>query len=348
MEKYGFVYIWRDRKHKRYYIGCHWGTENDGYICSSQWMLAAYKKRPQDFKRRILLRVESNKADLFEAEHKILSMIKPHEIKVRYYNLNIKSIWHWSADPDNALSIREKLSIGSKKARENPEIKKKYDDAYARRRGKPQDPELVTRRRESMIKTLSEKFPKENRKKRLKKNSSDLIELHRRNTTEMWQNRSKEQINTINNKIREIKIQNNSLLVGQQACVNANTGSIRLYKENRYKKALPHSDKYHQLISEGWGPKLPRAEFDPIEHITDCIINNKKLNGRLLMKYEKVDIPGLYLSIKNMEQPTCDWCSKPTRFKSIKEGFLTYCNVKCSRNGILKSLGYHDQIVTLL
>ena len=35
MEKYGFVYIWFDRKHKRYYIGCHWGHEDDGYVCSS-------------------------------------------------------------------------------------------------------------------------------------------------------------------------------------------------------------------------------------------------------------------------------------------------------------------------
>lgn len=28
-EKYGFVYIWFDKKHKRFYIGCRWGTEND-------------------------------------------------------------------------------------------------------------------------------------------------------------------------------------------------------------------------------------------------------------------------------------------------------------------------------
>jgi len=32
MEKYGFVYLWYDKKHKRYYIGCRWGKENDGYI----------------------------------------------------------------------------------------------------------------------------------------------------------------------------------------------------------------------------------------------------------------------------------------------------------------------------
>lgn len=42
-EKYGFVYIWRDKKHNRYYIGCHWGTTDDGYICSSPWMKQAYK-----------------------------------------------------------------------------------------------------------------------------------------------------------------------------------------------------------------------------------------------------------------------------------------------------------------
>ena len=68
MEKYGFIYIWRDRKHKRYYIGSHWGTEDDGYICSSPWMSQAYKHRPNDFKRRILQRVCSNRKDLLELE----------------------------------------------------------------------------------------------------------------------------------------------------------------------------------------------------------------------------------------------------------------------------------------
>lgn len=32
MNKYGFIYLWYDRKHKRYYIGAHWGLKNDGYI----------------------------------------------------------------------------------------------------------------------------------------------------------------------------------------------------------------------------------------------------------------------------------------------------------------------------
>ena len=54
MEKYGFVYIWFDKKHRRYYVGCHWGNEYDGYVCSSSWMNQAYRIRPQDFKRRII------------------------------------------------------------------------------------------------------------------------------------------------------------------------------------------------------------------------------------------------------------------------------------------------------
>lgn len=86
MEKYGFVYIWRDRKHKRYYIGAHWGTEDDGYICSSKWMLKAYKIRSQDFKRRILQRIYKSKKETFNAEEKWLQLIKDEELKNKYYN----------------------------------------------------------------------------------------------------------------------------------------------------------------------------------------------------------------------------------------------------------------------
>ena len=87
-EKYGFVYIWLDRKHKRFYIGAHWGTKDDGYICSSSWMKQAYKNRPEDFRRRILKVITTNKKDLFEEEQKFLDKIKDNELKNRYYNLS--------------------------------------------------------------------------------------------------------------------------------------------------------------------------------------------------------------------------------------------------------------------
>jgi len=90
MQKYGFVYIWRDRKCNRYYIGAHWGTENDGYICSSTWMRNSYKRRPQDFKRRILYKSD-DKINTFEKEMLILNHIKEEELGKKYYNICVFS-----------------------------------------------------------------------------------------------------------------------------------------------------------------------------------------------------------------------------------------------------------------
>lgn len=108
-DKYGFIYIWYDRKHKRYYVGCHWGYEDDGYICSSTWMNQAYKRRPQDFKRRIIKRIYTSKKDLFKEEQKYLGMIKKDELGKKYYNL--QNTWeHWILDENKEKSVREKIS----------------------------------------------------------------------------------------------------------------------------------------------------------------------------------------------------------------------------------------------
>jgi hypothetical protein len=49
-------------------------------------MRNAYNRRPQDFKRRILDRV-NDKKELIALEHSWLSLIKEEEFKKRYYNL---------------------------------------------------------------------------------------------------------------------------------------------------------------------------------------------------------------------------------------------------------------------
>lgn len=95
MEKYGFVYIWYDCKRKMYYVGCHWGTEHDGYICSSIRMMKAYKNRPQDFKRRIIKR-NIPRQSLLAEEYHFLSMIKDEELNDRYYNTQNNHFNHWS------------------------------------------------------------------------------------------------------------------------------------------------------------------------------------------------------------------------------------------------------------
>jgi hypothetical protein len=128
MEKYGFVYIWHDTKTKRFYIGAHWGTENDGYICSSTWMMRAYNKRPNDFKRRILERVDSSIEDTFLAEDRWLLKIKQEKLKKRYYNIQNKGQNYWfTLGEKKSLSVKQKIS----KTKTGVPV---HSDAYKNRR----------------------------------------------------------------------------------------------------------------------------------------------------------------------------------------------------------------------
>lgn len=117
----GFVYIWYDRKHKRYYVGSHWGTTNDGYDCSSRWMRAAKKRRPDDFKRRVIKYVSTSKKDLLEEEGRWLGMIKKDEIGNRYYNLRNGNPNHWTADEEKAKEIRKKITAKTTGRKLSPE-----------------------------------------------------------------------------------------------------------------------------------------------------------------------------------------------------------------------------------
>lgn len=113
-EKYGFVYIWYDRKYNRYYIGCHWGTENDGYICSSTWMRNSYNRRKIDFRRKILKTNIQSRKELLEEEYKWLKLIKEEEIGKKYYNLHTRHFNHWSSNKDSILVISKKISESQK------------------------------------------------------------------------------------------------------------------------------------------------------------------------------------------------------------------------------------------
>lgn len=112
-EKYGFVYLWYDRKHKRYYVGCHWGSIDDGYICSSDWMRKSYKRRPEDFRRRIL-KTKLSRINMYEEEQRYLDMIKPEERKIRYYNLHTKNGNLWHKYPESVITVGQKISYSKK------------------------------------------------------------------------------------------------------------------------------------------------------------------------------------------------------------------------------------------
>lgn len=175
-EKYGFVYLWRDKKHSRYYIGCHWGTEDDGYICSSRWMRQSYKRRPQDFKRRVLARIYSSRADLLKEEGFWLLKIHCRELGVKYYNLNNHQNGHWTSDDSKRLTIGQKISSSVKAHRETPEGWANYQAGIEKKRGRPQSAETITKRAAAIKDALAIKFPIEERKVRAKKGSKEHLQ----------------------------------------------------------------------------------------------------------------------------------------------------------------------------
>lgn len=120
MEKYGFIYIWFDRKRKMFYLGSHWGHIDDGYICSSNRMRDAYRRRPQDFKRKIL-KSGIGRTVLLDEEHRWLSFIKDEELGQKYYNLRKHKWGHWTTDTNTRISVNEKISKKMKGRKQSEE-----------------------------------------------------------------------------------------------------------------------------------------------------------------------------------------------------------------------------------
>lgn len=161
MEKYGFIYLWYDKKHKRFYIGCHMGHADDSYICSSSWMKKAYKKRPGDFKRRIL---ETNipRNLLYEREHYWLSMIKETEIGKRYYNLSTAKKGHWNIlENKEEINNRRKLAISEA-------IKNKWQDEDYQKKMRGVSKPISDSHRESMKGKVGVYVRSEEHKQKLK------------------------------------------------------------------------------------------------------------------------------------------------------------------------------------
>lgn len=124
----GFVYIWRDRTKKLFYIGSHLGHENDGYICSSNSMREAFRRRPKDFRRRILRRFPNTSAAiLLKEEDRWLQLAakKPS----RYYNKRF-STKHWLyGDAFLSDETRKKMSESAKKRGNNKPQNFRHSDA---------------------------------------------------------------------------------------------------------------------------------------------------------------------------------------------------------------------------
>lgn len=160
MEKYGFVYIWYDRHRKMYYIGSHWGTENDGYICSSDIMRKAYRRRPNDFKRRII-EIVTDRTKLLLTEHKWLSLMDEDKLiknnskdrygNIRYYNLSNTTKNPWWDNIEKRLTIGEKISKAKKGKSTGPCSEEKKLKISASNKGKKRSKEMNEANRQRSI-----------------------------------------------------------------------------------------------------------------------------------------------------------------------------------------------------
>lgn len=66
-----FVYCWTDKSNDMLYVGSHKGSIDDGYVCSSKYMLEEYQKRPSDFSRQII--AQGDYSDIRNLETILLS-----------------------------------------------------------------------------------------------------------------------------------------------------------------------------------------------------------------------------------------------------------------------------------
>ena len=195
MEKYGFVYIWFDRKHKRFYIGSHWGAENDGYICSSTWMRNSHSRRPNDFRRRIVSRVYSSRADLLNKEFEWLNLISESELGVRYYNRTKHMNGHWFTEEHRRSTMSQRISENTKAAMNREDVRKKYLKGLEKRDTKSSDPTVREKRRQSMKQAMAKKFPIEERKlKPVEFGSEEYRNNMASSVAESWKLRDKKAI----------------------------------------------------------------------------------------------------------------------------------------------------------
>jgi len=81
-----FVYCWTDKVTNKLYIGAHKGSEDDGYVCSSKYLMNEYKQRPNDFSRQII--AKGTFKDMFVFESKILQSLNASKDPMMYNRQN--------------------------------------------------------------------------------------------------------------------------------------------------------------------------------------------------------------------------------------------------------------------
>lgn len=138
----GFTYLWRDRRDHRFYLGSHVGTFDENYISGSEVFLNEYKRRPEDFRRRILRCFEDGDWEqVRQEEARLLAMLRPKKLGGRYYN---KSFLASGGLGRVRVDIRMNMSAGAKRRFENPDERRAQRDRQLKRFSRPEEREKTS------------------------------------------------------------------------------------------------------------------------------------------------------------------------------------------------------------
>lgn len=110
-----FLYCWTNITNNKLYIGSHVGHENDGYICSSKYMMKEFKQEPDSFTRQIIAHGTEN--DIRNLETKLLKTIDAASDD-QFYNLSNHARPQktgWKHSPYSKQKISE-AGIGNKRS----------------------------------------------------------------------------------------------------------------------------------------------------------------------------------------------------------------------------------------
>lgn len=179
MEKYGFIYVWFDKKHKKFYVGRHWGHIDDGYVCSSNNMRMNFKYRPDDFKRRIVSFAPTKETLVIE-EQRWLDMIKSSELNNKYYNKTKKATTPSTLGYNHSKETKNKISKANKGKTHTKETKKKLKIAQT---GKKLSEETKKKISENHNRNYSDPVWIEKNKIALDKMNNDPTIKQKRNAT---------------------------------------------------------------------------------------------------------------------------------------------------------------------
>ena len=186
-----FVYLWRDSKDKRFYLG-YSGSNRKNYICSSEYMIKEYNVRPQDFKRRIL-KYGCETAMGF-LEERLLKSRKDRFGK-QYYNL-ISQFPYIS----HTEETKRKISEGNKGKKRSKETLLKMSKCFKGKKRKPFSEETKRKMSQWQIgKKHSEETKRKigeaskNRKTFLGKNHSEESIRKMREASKLWWQKRKQQ-----------------------------------------------------------------------------------------------------------------------------------------------------------